>query len=118
VAYGDVIEEVSFDYVARVTRANVATLASLGQAPPPPGNARVRGAVTPHTTLSWTRTDSPRLGGYRIYWRETTEPQWRYRADVGNVETVTLENVNIDNYLFGVAAVGTDGNESVVVFAH
>lgn len=28
----------------------------------------------------------------------------------------TLENIVIDNYLFGVASVATDGNESVVVF--
>jgi hypothetical protein len=28
----------------------------------------------------------------------------------------TFQNVIIDNWLFGVAAVGKDGNESVVVF--
>ncbi len=28
----------------------------------------------------------------------------------------TLENIVIDNYVFGVAAVGRNGNESVVVF--
>ena len=28
----------------------------------------------------------------------------------------TLENIVIDNYLFGVAAIGAKGNESVVVF--
>jgi hypothetical protein len=32
------------------------------------------------------------------------------------VDTYALENVIIDNYLFGVAAVSRDGNESVVVF--
>jgi hypothetical protein len=117
VEYGDVIGQVSFPYIALVTRANVATLAALGSAPPPPSEVRVRGAVTPHTTLSWKRTASPLLRGYRIYWRETTESQWRYSADAGDVETFTLQNVNIDNYLFGVAALGEDGHESVVVFA-
>jgi hypothetical protein len=117
VEYGDVIDQVSFPYIALVTRANVATLASLASAPPPPGEVRVRGAVTPHTTLTWKRAASPLLTGYRIYWRETTEAQWRYSADAGDVETFTLENVNIDNYLFGVAAVGKDDIESVVVFA-
>lgn len=28
----------------------------------------------------------------------------------------TLENIVIDNYLFGVASVSADGNESVIVF--
>jgi hypothetical protein len=32
------------------------------------------------------------------------------------VTEYTLENLVIDNYLFGVAAVGTDGHESLVVF--
>jgi hypothetical protein len=117
VSYGDVIEEVSFAYIARVTQANVATLASLALAPPPPTAVRLRGAVTPHTVLSWTRTPSPLTRGYRIYWRETTEPLWRYSVEVGDVETFTLEDVNIDNYLFGVAALGKDDHESVVVFA-
>jgi hypothetical protein len=117
ISYGDVIEEVSFEYIARVTQANVATLATLGAAPPPPTAVRIRGAVTPNTTLSWTRKSSSLARGYRIYWRETTEPQWRYSVDVGDVETYTLEDVNIDNYLFGVAALGKDDNESLVVFA-
>jgi hypothetical protein len=117
VEYGDVIDQVSFPYIALVTRANVATLAALASAPPPPSEVRVRGAVTPHTTLTWKRSASPLLTGYRIYWRETTEPQWRYSVDAGDVESFTLENVNIDNYLFGVAAVGTDDIESVVAFA-
>jgi hypothetical protein len=117
IAYGDVIEEVSFPYIALVTRANVATLTALASAPPPPEGVRVRGAVTPNTTLTWTRSDSPLTKGYRIYWRETTEPQWRYSVDVADVETFTLEDVNIDNYLFGIAALGKDGGESVVVFA-
>ena len=117
ISYGDVIEEVSFPYIATVTRANVAVLAALALGPPPPENVRVRGAVTPHTVLSWQRVASPRLSRYRIYWRETTEPQWKYYVDVGDVETFTLKNVNIDNYLFGVAAVAHSGEESVTVFA-
>ncbi|MDH5398412.1 MAG: peptidase M28, partial [Cyclobacteriaceae bacterium] len=54
---------------------------------------------------------------YKIYWRETTEAQWKYSRFVarGN-NSFTLEGVVIDNYLFGVAAVGKDGNESVVAF--
>jgi hypothetical protein len=117
ISYGDVAEEVSFSYIARVTQANVASLAALASAPPPPAAVRVRGAVSPNTTLTWSKTPSPLLRSYRIHWRETTESQWRYSADVGDLETFTLKNVNIDNYLFGVSAVGPDDLESVVVFA-
>jgi len=35
---------------------------------------------------------------------------------VGDVAEHTLRNVEIDNYLFGVAAVGCDGSEGPLVF--
>ena len=56
------------------------------------------------------------LAGYRVYWRLTTAPQWTWARDVGMVDSYTLENVVIDNYLFGVASVSADGYESPVVF--
>lgn len=116
IAYGDVIEGVDFDYAARLTAVNAITLASLAWAPPPPANATLRGAVQPAAQLSWERVDSPALAGYKVYWRLTTEPQWTHSRWVGDVDHFTFENFIIDNYFFGVAAVGHDGNESVVVF--
>jgi hypothetical protein len=35
---------------------------------------------------------------------------------VGDVSEFTLDGIVIDNYFFGLAAVGRDGHESVVVF--
>ena len=116
IAYGDVIEGVNFDYAARLTAVNAITLASLAWAPPQPANVRIGGAVRPSTTLAWDPVDDPDLLGYRIYWRDTTAPQWQYSRFVGDITEFTLENIVIDNYLFGVASVGRDGNESVVVF--
>ncbi|MEO8294025.1 MAG: M20/M25/M40 family metallo-hydrolase [Gemmatimonadota bacterium] len=118
ISYGDVLEEVSYSYIARVTAANAATLASLAWAPPPPDSVTVGGAVTPNTTLRWIPPASGALAGFRLYWRETTEARWRHHRDVGDLREFTLENINIDNYFFGVAALGKDGTESVVVFAH
>lgn len=118
VAYGDVLAAISFPYIAKVAAANAASLVSLAWAPPPPDSVSLKGAVTPNTTLRWSRVASPSLAGYRIYWRETTEPQWRYHVDVGDVTEYTLENINIDNFFFGIASRGKDGTESTVVFAH
>ena len=70
----------------------------------------------PSTTLAWDPVDDPNVAGYRVYWRWTTDAQWRWSRWVGEVTEFTLENLVIDNYLFGVAAVGEDGNESVVSF--
>ncbi len=116
IAYGDVIEFVDFDYAARLTAVNAITLAALAWAPPQPTNVRIGGVVRPSTTLAWEAVEDADLAGFRIYWRDTTAPQWEHSRFVGNVTTFTLENLVIDNYLFGVAAVGKDGNESVVVF--
>ena len=88
----------------------------LAAAPPEPGNLRIGGAVQPSTTLTWDPVDDPKLAGYKVYWRETTAPQWRHSRFVGRATTHTLRGIVIDNFLFGVASVATDGNESVVVF--
>ncbi|MCB0846675.1 MAG: fibronectin type III domain-containing protein, partial [Bacteroidetes bacterium] len=92
------------------------TLAGLGWAPKAPENVLIGGAVQPSTTLAWDMQADEDLAGYKIYWRETTAPQWQHSRFVGKVGEYTLEGIVIDNYLFGVAAVGKDGNESVVVF--
>ncbi len=115
--YGDVVEEVNFEFAARLTAVNAAVLASLAWAPPDPENVRIGGAVQPSTTLTWKAVDDPDLAGYKLYWRETTAPQWEQWRFVPQATTrYTLENVVIDNHLFGVAAVGRDGNESPVIF--
>lgn len=116
IEYGDVIEGVNFEFAAKLTAVNAITLASLGWAPPSPANVRIGGAVQPSTRLAWDAVDDPNLAGYKIYWRATTAPQWEHSRFVGTVTEYTLENIVIDNYLFGVAAVGRDGHESLVVF--
>ncbi|RLD22755.1 MAG: peptidase M28 [Bacteroidetes bacterium] len=114
--YGDVIEGVNFEYAAKLTVVNAITMASLAWAPPAPKGVLIGGAVQPSTSLAWDKTDNKNIAGYKIYWRATTAPQWEHHKFVGNTENYTLEGLVIDNYLFGVAAVGKDGNESVVVF--
>jgi hypothetical protein len=117
--YGDVIEGVDFDYAAKLTGLNVVALAMLASAPPFPANVTLEGAVGPSTTVRWTRAEGPEaanLAGYRVYWRLTDEAQWTRSRYVGDVDSVTLENVVIDNYSFGVASAARDGAESPVVF--
>ena len=115
VAYGDVIEGVNFDYCRRLTGVNAATLASLALAPPSPANVKIGGIVQPSTKLAWDKVDG--AAGYKIYWRYTTDATWRWsRLISGDLTEYTLEGIVIDNYLFGVSAVGADGAESVVSY--
>jgi len=116
IKYGDVIESVNFDYAAKLTAVNALTLAALASAPTAPKNVMIGGAVQPSTRLKWESTKDKDLIGYKIYWRDTTSPQWQYSRFVGKVSDYTLKNIVIDNYLFGVAAVGKNGAESLVEF--
>lgn len=117
VAYGDVIEGVNFEYAAKLTGVNAIALAALAWAPPAPVNVMIGGVVEPSTRLKWDGVNDPDLAGYKVYWRETTAPQWQFSRYLDKKLTdITLENIVIDNYLFGVAAVGKDGNESLVVY--
>ena len=119
IAYGDVLDGVNFDYARKLTALNIVSLAGMASAPPFPADVEISGAVQPSTTLSWRIPDgdaASNLAGYKVYWRLTTEPQWTFSRDVGLVDSYTLENIVIDNYLFGVASVSEDGYESPVVF--
>lgn len=114
IAYGDVLEGVDFDYLAQVTRLNVLAMAALAKAPPPPLDVKIEGAVSANTTLKWT----PVAGavGYRVWWRDTTTPQWTDNQLARDPAQAVLENVNIDDGFFGVSSVSADGYESPVEF--
>ena len=55
VKYGDTIDEMDFPYLAKVTKLNVAALAAIASAPPPP-EPTVEGAVSTDTTVSLGRS--------------------------------------------------------------
>lgn len=117
IKYGDTLDGVNFDYAAKLTALNAVSLAGMAWAPEPPQNVDIEGAVQPSTTLKWDDArGQDNVEGYKIYWRLTSEPQWQWSRYVGDVNEYTLDNIVIDNYVFGVASVSTDGFESPVVF--
>ena len=114
ITYGDLLEHVNFDYAKKLTSVNAINLASLAWAPPPPKVVSIGGIVEPSAKLQWSKV--PGATGYKIYWRDTTSPTWDHSRFIGDVLEFTLEGVVLDNFFFGVSAVGKDGFESVVVF--
>ena len=117
IAYGDVIEGVNFAYAKKLTAVNAINLAGIAWGPPAPSGLMIGGAVKPATRLKWDKVEGEsEVVGYKIYWRDTTEPQWQYSRYVGDVTDYKLEGIVIDNYLFGVVSIGADGNESIVTF--
>jgi Zn-dependent M28 family amino/carboxypeptidase len=121
IKYGDTLDGVNFDYAAKLTSLNVVTLASMAGAPPFPADVTLEGAVSPDTTIKWEvrgdERETANLRGFKVYWRLTTDAQWRWSRYVSkDARELVLKNTVIDNYFFGVASVANDGLESPVVF--
>jgi hypothetical protein len=121
VQFGDLIEFVDFDYIARVAKVNAATLWALATAPGTPKQVLIHTTPPPNlsgintTTLTWNANPEPSLAGYEVVTRETTSPDWTRAIRVGNVTTVTLD-ISKDNVQFGLRAVDQAGNRSPVAF--
>lgn len=116
VEYGDTLAHVDFPYLAKVTATNAVTAAAMASAPAPPAAVKIEGDMTPDTKLSWSAGPGAPAFGYRVHWRDTDEPQWAHERDAGNVNSITLSNVPIDDFAFGVASFSADGFESPIVF--
>lgn len=115
----DTIDGVSFPYLTRNARVNAAVAATLALAPAAPSVVNERGAPTLNrgtsgydARLQWVA--SPGAVAYRVYWRPAWSSDWEHTALVGNVTEHVMPNVSIDDYVFGVSAIGADGHESLV----
>jgi hypothetical protein len=115
----DTADAVRPDYLARNARVNAAALASLALAPAAPSVVNDKGAPLLDrqpsgydARLRWAA--SAGAVSYRVFWREAWTPDWQHEADFGNVTEVVLPGLSIDEHVFGVAAVGADGQESLV----
>ncbi len=120
VQYGDLMQYMDFDYLAKVTRYNVATIASLALAPAPPVVAIETKVLTNATTLTWPGV--PRAMGFEVLRRATTDPQWTTvqmtMSMSGGTSTAHSATIPLskDNWLFGVRSIDAEGHRSVVAY--
>ncbi|MCK6447551.1 MAG: M20/M25/M40 family metallo-hydrolase [Planctomycetes bacterium] len=115
--FGDLLEFVDCEYVARVARVNAAGLRALALAPrPPEGVILDTRKLSPHTRLAWAAASSGSVAGYRVRLRRTSEPRWSQTIDVGLVQEITLENTSMDDWLFAVEAYDAEGHTSLPVY--
>ena len=117
--YGDTLDHVDFAYLAKMTKLNVAALASIASAPPPP-EPKVEGAVSTDTTLTWPVVAS--ASSYEVRWRRTDSSRWEVsRAMPANACAqqckIVLPHIRVDDWVFGVSSVSKDGFESPVASA-
>jgi hypothetical protein len=123
--YGDTVDHMDFPYLAKIAKLNIAALAGIASAPPPP-EPKVEGAVSTDTTLTW-----PGVAGansYNVWWRRTDASSWDHSAAhpsfrCGAPDTAatpcrhTLPHIRVDDWVFGVSSVSKDGFESPVASA-
>ena len=115
IEYGDTVDKMDFPYLAKVTRLNVAALAALASAPPPP-EPKVEGAVSTDTTLQWGQV--PGSTGYIVRWRRTDANRWERSARLAATATGhVIKGIRVDDWIFGVSSVGKNGHESPVAAA-
>ncbi|MCL6684374.1 M28 family peptidase [Sphingomonas alba] len=132
--YGDTIDHMDFRYLEKVAQLNVAALAAIASAPPPPEPV-VEGAVSTDTTVKWV---PPMEGAYSyvIHWRRTDANQWNEKRPalpdncdlhavnagtpkervIGDCDAI-LKGIRVDDWVFGVSSVSKDGWESPVASA-
>jgi Zn-dependent M28 family amino/carboxypeptidase len=118
IKYGDTIDHVDFPYLAKMTKLNVAALAAIASAPPPPA-PKIEGAVSTDTTLTWTPVTG--ASSYEVRWRRTDANQWQMSRVVpasqcSDTCKVVLPHIRVDDWVFGVASVAK-GFESPVASA-
>lgn len=117
----DNFDNMSLSYCSRNIRIVGSVLASLASAPPAPrlyderGRPMLgRGESGYDAALKWEPVLCDDLAGYIVHWRKTTSPYWEKAIPVGNVAEYILEDMTIDEYVFGVGAVDKEGNESII----
>jgi hypothetical protein len=133
VHYGDTVDHMDFPYLAKIAKLNIAALAAIASAPPPP-EPKVEGAVSTDTKITWyTPAES---GSYKIRWRRTDASNWEVSRASGPSDCVItmsripdrnrpngvycsaiLPHIRVDDWVFGVSSVSKDGFESPVASA-
>jgi len=114
VRYGDLPEFADYDYIQKVARMNLATLAGLATAPAEPQHVKILTAeLTNRTSLTWDAPEGTKPTAYYVLMRETTSPVLERKIAVK--ETHLVLDYSKDNYFFAVQSIDANGNESLAV---
>jgi Zn-dependent M28 family amino/carboxypeptidase len=113
--FGDLPEFMDFEYMRKVTCANLATLSNLGWSPKAPNNVGVKiTELTNFSDLVWTAPEGKNIYGYNVLIRETSSSHWEKTFFVK--DTFTSIPYSKDNYFFAIQSVDELGHASLPVF--
>jgi hypothetical protein len=115
IEYGDLLQFVDFEYLAGVTRLNVAAVALLASAPAPPVEVKLlTKELVNSSTLHWAASPDGRATGYEVLFRDTTSPVWEQVIPAGKEFQITVPHSK-DNVVFAVRAYDAQGHRSLPV---
>lgn len=115
-AYGDDLAHFDAAYCARVGRGLLAAVATLAAAPAPVRDVVLGGAVSPDTRLRWTLPADPRVTGLVVYRRRADSVTWQRATLHPRSDALVIRGVVPDSYVFAVATVDAEGNESLPAY--
>ncbi len=121
IQYGDLPQFVDPQFVANVCKVNSSTAALLSISPEEPQNpVMLVDKLEYGTRLKWKNPHSEAVSGWKVYYRETWQPLWTTSAFIPNTATgdeveANLPELSKDKFIFGIAALGTNGIESPAV---
>lgn len=108
IEYGDLPKFIDYNYLKKITALNIAAVASLASAPPPPDNVKIDvSALSNSTTLFWDSPADSNPEGYYVLMRETYYPFWQKKFFTKETR-ITLP-FSKDNYYFAVQSVSEEG---------
>jgi hypothetical protein len=117
----DTIENLSVPYCANVARIVAVSVLSLAMAPPPPivydenQNPLIGRGKGYDAHLRWKFDgEIENLSEFRVYMKDTKSPFWERSYSAGKELEFVLKDVSIDDWTFGVSAVGKNGFESLI----
>jgi hypothetical protein len=113
--FGDLPEFMDFEYMRKVTGANLATLSNLGWSPKAPKNVGIKiSELTNFSDLVWSAPEGKPVFGYQVLVRETSASHWEKTIFVK--DTAVTIPYSKDNYLFAIQSVDELGHSSLPVF--
>ncbi len=117
----DTLENLSVQYCANVARIVAVSLFSLASAPSSPEiydenkNPMIGRGKGYDAQLRWKfEGNLEKISEFRVYMRDTKAPFWEKSFSAGKSMEFVLKDVSIDNWTFGVSAVGKNGFESLI----
>lgn len=114
VEYGDLEKFMDFEYLRKNVAVNLASLATLAQAPAVPEDVMIDvQGLGNSTNLHWSAPKFGKAAGYYVLMRETHQSFWQKKFYTENLELKLPYSK--DNYIFAVQAVGSGWHESLPV---